>query len=64
MKNLILSERQKPRILQAMKDILAEHSAECAHGSSCRIMVRLKADIADLEAQVRRQGAKGRSAGE
>jgi hypothetical protein len=64
MKNIVLSERQKPHALQSMKDIYAAHSSECSDGVSCRVMVMLKRDIEALEQELTpAPAAKRRSAG-
>jgi hypothetical protein len=64
MRNIVLSERQKPRVLQSMKDIYAAHSAECAAGVRCCVMVALKRDIEALEHELSpAPAAKRRSAG-
>lgn len=51
MQKIILSERQKPRSLQLMKDIYAAHLADpkCELGEGCPMLLNLKAQIAQLE---------------
>jgi hypothetical protein len=51
-KNIVLSERQKPRALETMKNIYAAHSATCSDGASCHFMVNLKREIKSLEGQL------------
>ncbi len=63
MKNIVLSERNKPRALKSMKDIYAAHTSECSEGVSCRVMVMLKRDIEELEHELAPPAAKRRSAG-
>lgn len=56
MPNIILSERQKPRSLQLMKDIYAAHLADpkCELNSQCPMLLSLKTRIDSLEADLRK----------
>jgi hypothetical protein len=53
MKNLILSERQKPRALELYRKFYASHVVDptCGLGDNCPMMVELKAKIAALESE-------------
>lgn len=51
MKNLVLSDRQKPRTLQLLKDIYTAHLADpkCELGENCPQLKATKAKIEELE---------------
>jgi len=52
MYTLILSERQKYRVLPTLLDVEELHLAQCECPDECEMLRRLRADIAELRAML------------
>lgn len=55
MPNIILSERQKPRVLAALREMYKEHAKECPDGVRCRFAKEMKRQIDGLERELEPQ---------